>query len=409
MAQNAVNINILSNERQAVKGAENVADAFEDVSDRLHDLTKEGDKSTDRMEQDFRDLTKAADRSSDALKDKFRAAYRDVRKASESTADDVVRDQRRMGERSQEVGQEIRQNLGEGIANAARGDFESLSDTIGDTFGGAVAGIGGIGFAAVGAAGALGVGALVAAFQQAEEQRKKLEERAADLASAYIDAGTSALDAMTIASRAQDYLTNPEQRKEAEALAKALGVDVADAARALAGDANTLAVANKIVADSDRERLDLLKQSTDYVSGEFTEAERKRLDQLIAQKQAVRDLNEVNGIATKGFEDQQRMMRDLIAEAGTATEQIDDLGNKLYTLPDGTQIVISADTGEASFNVDKFKGDVATIPATTTTTARFLVDDQALRNANRQFDELRRKAEAGITVNMRNVNGRQLV
>lgn len=176
MAGGAISINLLSNVREAVRGVDDVADAVDEVTDRLHDIAAEGDASTDRMERDFRDLTRAADRTSDELKDKFRQAYQQVRRNSADAADDVVRDQRRMGERSQEVGQEIRQNLGEGIANAARGDFEALSDTIGDTLGGAVAGIGGIGAAGIAAAGALGLGAVVATISTITQDSEAMNE-----------------------------------------------------------------------------------------------------------------------------------------------------------------------------------------------------------------------------------------
>lgn len=376
----AISINILSNVREAVRGADDVADALQDAHDRLRDLTKEGDTSADRMEADFRSVSRAADRSSDELKSKFREAYQSIRRSSDDAADDVVRSQRRMGERSAEVGQEIRQNLGEGIANAARGDFESLADTIGDTFGGAVAGIGGVATAGLAAAGALGIGALVAAFQLAEEQRKKLEERASDLARAYIDAGTNVLDAMTIATRASDFLADPEKRKETERLSEVLGISMPEAARTLAGDLNALSAANEIVKANEDERLQLMRESANYMSGDFTTAEKERLTRLLDQRTAVDDLNKANGMANQTFQDQQRLLVDLINSAEGATKEIDEVGNAVYTLPDGTQILIDAETGQATTDVSKFKGDVDGIPDVVTSTVRLRVDSSAWDN-----------------------------
>jgi hypothetical protein len=71
---------------------------------------------------------------------------------------------------------------------------------------------------------------------------------------------------------------------------------------------------------------------------------------------------------------------DVINSASGATKEVDELGNALYTLPDGTKIVVDAETGQASQNVDKFKGDVDGIPEQVTSTVKFNVDDSAVRN-----------------------------
>lgn len=378
MTQNAVNINILANVREAVRGVDDAADAVEEVGDRLHDLTKEGDTATDRMAADFRDLTKSADRTSDQLRDKFRDAYRDVRRASDDTADEVVRNQRRMGERSAEVGQEIRQNLGEGIANAARGDFAALSDTIGDTFGGAVAGIGGIGFAAAGAAGALGVGAIVAAFTIANEQRDKLQARANDLATAYIQAGSSVLDAMSIAARTSDILTGDE-RGEAENYARVLGVDLPTAARAMAGDVNALAVVNKLAAEAQRENLEIADKQRESLKALTPEQQQ----QIQANSELRLKAEELSGVMTEAnskFEEQQSVLRGLVNDAASASKEVDELGNSVYTLPDGTQIMIDAETGQATTDVSKFKGDLDGVPEIITSTVKIKVDSREWDN-----------------------------
>lgn len=375
-----ISINILSNVRGAVKGVDDVADALDDAHDALRDLTKEGDTSTDRLTDDFRKVQRSTDKTADDIKGKIRDAYRAAARSSDNAADDIVRSQRRMGEQSAEVGQEIRQNLGEGIANAARGDFEGLADVIGDTLGGAVAGIGGIGTAALGVAGALGIGAIVAAFSLADEARQKLQDRASDLASAYIDAGSNVLDAMTIASRASEFLSDPEKREETEKLSEVLGVSMSEAARALAGDMNALNAANEIVKSGEEERLELMRESANYLSGDFTKAEKDRLDRLLAQDAAVRGLNEVNGMANQTFQDQQAVLFDLINTAEGVTKEVDEVGNAVYNLPGGAQILIDAETGQATTDVSKFKGDVDGIPDQVTSVVKVRVDSSAWDN-----------------------------
>lgn len=380
-----ISINILSNVREAVRGVDDVADTLEDAHDALRDLTKEGDSASDRLTDDFRKIQRQTDKTSDELRGKFRQAYRDIKKSSDDTADDVVRSQRRMGEQSAEVGQEIRQNLGEGIANAARGDFEGLADVIGDTFGGAVAGIGGIGTAALGVAGALGIGAIVAAFNLADEARQKLQERASDLANAYIEAGSNVLDAMTIATRATEFLADPEKRKETERLSEVLGISMADAARTLAGDMNSLNAANEIVKSNEEERLELMQESANYMSGDYTKADQERLTRLLDQDAAIRELNEANGMANQTFRDQQQLLVNLINSAEDVTVEIDEVGNSVYNLPDGTQILIDAETGQATTDVSRFKGDLDGVPDQVTSTVRLRVDSSAWDNYTPRF------------------------
>lgn len=359
----AISINVAANVRDAVRGVDNVADAVEEVSDRLRDMTKDSDQSADRLERDFKEVQRSTDKTSDDIKRKFRDAYKSVGKSSDDAADDAARAQRRMSEQSEEVGQEIRQNLGEGIANAARGDFEGLADVIGDTLGGAVAGIGGIGTAAIGAAGALGLGAIVGVINLINEEAAKSQQAAYDLANAYIDAGTTALDAVTLAARVQNVLTDPEARKEAEALKDVLGVDLPDAARILAGDTNALAAQYELLRGKQQElnaQRDANRDATAQEVLDWQDAQRA----LDAAAGALDKVADRNTVAAETARAQSDALKGLINDAGQVTEEIDELGNVLYTLPDGKQILINADTGMATTNIDTFKGDLDGIPVT---------------------------------------------
>jgi hypothetical protein len=398
MAGRGISIDILANVRDALRGAGDVERALSDIESTLDDMARSGDSSTDKMSRGFRDLSRDADTSADKIERSYKQAYRDTSRAADSAADDARRAQRRMGEQSEEVGQEIRQNLGEGIANAARGDFESLGDTIGDTLGGAVAGIGGIGTAAIAAAGAAGLGALVAAFTLANEARQALEDRANDLAQAYIEAGTNVLDTMTLVARTNEILSSQdgETKSNLQDLTKILG-DRATAARALAGDQNALAAANTLLKSTDEEYRDLLlRQAQGYA--ELSRAEVDRIGELQLMRREIGELNEVTGMATRNFQDSQSALKGLIEDAGEATRQVDDLGNQLFTLPDGTQIVIDAHTQQASTNVEKFKGDVDTVPRQIVT--RFDADtwavDRAIQNLQGRTVNVRLRSNGSV-------------
>ena len=58
----AISINVAANVRDAVRGVDNVADAVEEVSDRLHDMTKDSDQTADRLERDLRCARVSAER-----------------------------------------------------------------------------------------------------------------------------------------------------------------------------------------------------------------------------------------------------------------------------------------------------------------------------------------------------------
>lgn len=378
MAGRGISIDILANVRDALKGTGDVERALGDIESTLDDMARDGDQSVDKMSRGFRDLARDADNSSDKIERNFEGAYRNIRRKADDTADSAVKSQRRMSEQSEEVGQEIRQNLGEGIANAARGDFEALGDTIGDTLGGAVSGIGGIGTAAAAAAGAAGLGLLIGALALANDEREKLTEKANELAQAYIDAGSSVLDAMTIAARTSEIITGDE-RQEALDYAEALGVDLPTAARAMAGDMNALATVNRIASDAQKENRDIADQQRDSMSA-LTTAQQKFVEENQKAIQAGLNLNGVVEEANQYFEEQQAVLQGLINDADGATVKVDDLGNKLYELPDGTQIVVDAETGKATTNVDNFKGDIDEIDGKVVRSkVVFDVDDYAVR------------------------------
>lgn len=351
-----IRIDFISNVRDLLRGTKNVEDAFDDVADSLDDVARDGDRALGRLEQSFRDVAR---RARDTTKDVDDVGQKGFRNAGEATA---------------EFKSEALQNLSE-VTSSFSGDLQSVADLAQGTFGGLAASLPGV-LGAAGAGAAVGVGLITSAIVAADEARQRLQERANDLAQAYIDAGTTALDAMTIASRTGEILTG-DRRKEAEDLAKALGVDLSTAARALAGDQNALAVANRIVADSEEEWMDLAQKSANYITGELGQAGKQRLEQLQQQRDKVRELNEVNGIATETFAAQQNVLRGLINDAASATKEVDDLGNELYTLPDGTQIMIDAETGQATTDVRNFKGDLDGVPEEITTRVKVQVDSSA--------------------------------
>lgn len=348
-----IRLDIAADVKGAVRGIDDVAKALGVTVDELEDVAKAAGKTSDDVVRDFR---------------KIQAEAKDV---------DVGSGFKKAGDASGEFKQEALANLSE-VTSSFSGDLSDIGDLAQGTFGGLATMGGPIGLAA--GAAAAGVGLIIASFQQAEDARKALEERANDLASAYIDAGTSVLDAVSIAARTSEVLTDPDQRKEAERLVDVLGVQLPEAARLLAGDTNTLAAARSIVSQNEAEYLELMQASADYMNGEFSKTDQERLNQLSAQREAVRQLTDINGQANETFAAQQGVLKGLINDAASATVEVDELGNELYTLPDGTQIMIDAETGQATTDIQKFKGDVDGIKEEKTTKVKVSVDDNEVRS-----------------------------
>lgn len=313
------------NATQFARGAKDAEGALDKLAAALNEVGEDGKRDAGEVESALEDLFRQAQRTERAVDDMGAVGGRGLGKLKESAT---------------EVQQEIGQNLGEAVSSF-RGDLSDLAQVGQDTLGGLAAtmagtGPAGIAGAALLAAGAIGAGGIAAALEQAEERRRVLAERANDLAQAYIDAGSGVLDALTQVDRFVEVLTDPEMRKEAEGLAKLVGDDLPLAARVLAGDEEAL-------ADARTHQTALMKDQS--IAGV---ALKNALDE---QTQVQRQAKETAALVTDEY------LRQINAAQGV-TQEVDALGNSVYTLPDGKQIMIDAATGQASADVSRFKGDL---------------------------------------------------
>ena len=355
MARSPIEIALASETKAFKQGIETgVIKPLEDAIKKLRDL---GDTDgADQLEAQLRDAQKATERLGDETKitaaqieRDYRDAYRQMKRSAEDASDESRRSMGKVGERSAEVGQEVRQNLGEGIANAARGDFEALSDTIGDTFGGAVAGIGGLGTAALGVAGALGLGAVTAAFQAIQQEQERAAEAAAHWAEAFINAGGEVVGAAQTVAEVTAIATDPERYKQAQDNARNWGIDVSTAMRAMAGDSTALSIAQEGV---NQKMVDYNDQAS-----KTSETALNLRNQWEAGKNSLQQLNgdmEAGRTAARNVSD---ALLAIVSSSSDAAVAVDELGNKVVTLPDGAEIMIDAKTGQATQDISRFKGD----------------------------------------------------
>lgn len=356
MSRSPIEIALASETKAFRQGIE--SGVIKPLEDAIKELRELGDADgADRLEASLKEAQRATEKLADETKvtaarieREYRDAYRQARRSAEDFEDGSRQGMSKVGERSAEVGQEVRQNLGEGIANAARGDFEALSDTIGDTFGGAVAGIGGVGTAALGVAGALGLGAVTAAFQAIQQEQERAAEAAARWAEAFITAGGEVVGAAHTVAEVTSIATDPERYKQAQDNARNWGIDVSTAMRAMAGDATALTIAQDGV---NQKMVDYEAQGS-----KTSETALNLRNQWEAGKNSLQQLNgdmEAGRTAARNVSD---ALLAVVAASSDAAVEVDELGNKVVTLPDGAEIMINAKTGQATQDVSRFKGDV---------------------------------------------------
>ncbi|WJL95884.1 hypothetical protein QSU92_01265 [Microbacterium sp. ET2] len=266
-------LEIVDSGKRAGKSTEDIA---RDIARRYDVAFDDAKKSVETLERALKEVDRAGGRvgddTADSLEDVERAAQR-AERAVDDVGDNGSRGLRRVSDTSREVGQEIRQNLGEGIANAARGDFEGLADTIGDTLGGAVAGIGGLGTAAIGAAGALGLGAIVAVFQAIQAEAEKSEERVRAMFADFAESGQTFVSDDFLSQAIKDLVADTNQWNDALKRSEQTGVDIDTILRAMAGDQNALAETHAAYVAKRDEEVQKIRNGNDVLADQVNQIE----------------------------------------------------------------------------------------------------------------------------------------
>ncbi|EQM75920.1 MULTISPECIES: hypothetical protein [Microbacterium] len=371
-----IKIDFLANTRDVERGTERVEAAFDDVSKSLDDVARDGDRSLDRLERSFKDLADTA---------------RDTSSRTEEIGDVGSRGFRRLGDTGSEVSGELRQNLGETFSSF-RGDLEDLPQIAQDTLGGLAGSgaLGGIAGLAVTAAGAAGLGLISAELQRQQEEANKLRERLAGVYQAAAEEGRNYIDTAQLIAEANSVMFDPDRADEWKRIqqdARDIGLDTERLIAANAGDRDAqLEVQNAVNAAIDEERRKREELGA-FWGGQNQGLEETHLEGIRDRWQDIADVTEEYAAkADTAKSVTSNFLLDAVREAGEATEAVDEFGNKLYTLPDGTEVVIDAKTGQAHQNVDRFKGDLdGKIPTVKTTTLQVNADLSGAEGALNRF------------------------
>lgn len=392
-----IDISVAADTRSAMSALNRgLLDPLEDVAEALDRLGDDSDEATRELERGFRDSQRTTEKAADAIKevsDELNNAGRAKRHIKE--VDDALERVAKSGKTAgkgikdgmddaddsvKEFKSEAVQNFSE-VASSFSGDMSSAADLVQGTFGGLASGISGpLGIALGGAA--LGVGLVTSALTSQQEAADELKNRLAGVYQAAAEAGRDYLDTSQLIAETHDLMFNPDRAEEYKTLvedANRLSIDQQVLIAATAGDLDSQAQVIAHINALQEENARLIEEAGG-ATGEYLSAE-SALQTYENKWQAINDATEAN--AQKARDAQKytdNFLKSAIEKAGTATEEVDALGNKLYTLPNDEQILIEAKTGQATKDLSAFQGDLDATPETVTTTAKFAVDDWALRN-----------------------------
>jgi hypothetical protein len=335
-----------------VKPLEQAEKALEQLADAADDAGRDGSRGIDRLEDALKDAQRQAKKTEDAVDD-----IGDGGKASMG----------KWSEGAKEVSQEIGQNLGETVSSI-RGNLSDLGQVGQDTLGGLAATLAGGGPAGIVgaaglAAGAIGLGLVTAELQKQQEEADRMRERLGAAYQGAAEDGRKFLDVQTIIADGMDLIFNPERAEEYKRVlddATQLGLDRATVIAANTGDLEAQAAVqeqiNRLLEDSNSYEL---TGTTNKKTLKNDVADiRDRWQEVVKTTQEYADKASVaNGYTST-------MLLGLIDSAGTAKEEVDDLGNKLVTFQTENgemQVFIDAQTGQATENLDRFRGDADSV------------------------------------------------
>lgn len=349
-------------ESQTGVSALNASDKFEDAIRAVVKLGRATDRTRDDMKDALRGIGLSAEDAEDALAaieretgELGKQAPRDVKHA-----EDAVKD---LGDAGEEAGEKVETindktgHVGEGLRglgdiarDVLRGDFEGAASGAIDalsSIGGALTG------GLVGGAIATGVAGIVSSWikswtDAAEDTKRIVSDAFQEMATDGIAAWESTRSQMKRLSEAYD-----EHEGEIQRIADLTGLAFETVASAWAGNKDAIDVVNRAYG----EQVDELGKIPGATK-EATDATVRGWEGIMAPLNNTLDAyDSAKEKAQRLAEQQSTDILKALDGYGKVALEIDEVGNKLIELPDGTRVMIDAETGQATLNLEKFKGD----------------------------------------------------
>jgi len=372
-----IELSLVANVNDFLRGTNDVEKALEGVGDELDGLAKEAGRSTGRMEQDFKSLARE-------VKDTDRV----IDNMSSSTLKNA-------GSKTAAFKQEAVANFSE-VTSSFSGSMTSITDLVQGTLGGVASGIAGpVGLAFGGAAVAVGLlGSAIASVGDAAEADG---EKAAAWAQAYVDAGGKILTTAQTVAGAQEIILDPARYQEAKDAAEEWGVSVSVAVLALAGNEYALAEATKASEAARQQTIDTAYEAAE-ANRDLTKTEIDFASEAVAGGTRLRELQGEMAAGAQQADVFSEALRLTAENTEGASTTVDEFGDKVTALPDGTVIYIDAETGQATTDVDAIKDKIYSVPTNVDTTVAVYGDFTNLEGGLANIFKKQQKVPVGIGV-----------
>lgn len=187
----AINIDLVADVKDVIRGTDKIGDALTDVADDLKDVGKAGEKVEDKVSDAFKTMGKEADTAGDKIDGKVSDAFRGLGKDAKTSGDKIGKS---VKAGTDEAGEGLDNLKSESASTAAEsaasfdGSAESIIGSFQEIAANAFSGFGPAG-AAAGLAMAVGVGMAVTALQEGAEKAAAMKEKAVDMVDKIAEAG----------------------------------------------------------------------------------------------------------------------------------------------------------------------------------------------------------------------------
>lgn len=322
-----------------VEASRKAGKSDDDIKDALRQMglsAKQAERAVEGVGDELKDTGRTGERSLDDIED----ALKDVQKQSRKTFDDIGDDSKRGFDKAEEGVEDFKQEAQQSARETAAsfdGSFESIADLAQEVAANAFAGFGPAG-AAAGIAVAAGLGVAVDQFNKIEEASKDALQSAFDFAYG-IGAAFDAADKMRAV---ESWTSDQEKFRQVLDLTAASGWDQVD-------------VIDALVEGGDK--LDRLTEA--YAGGAnaagLTVGRMQELDAVLPSiKRGLED-------GTTAANAQAEYLYKLAQEAGTATGEVDALGNEIVALPGDVEVAVNAETKTATADIQRVEDKVTEV------------------------------------------------
>lgn len=347
-------------ELSTAAGADDVDEKFADVIRALVDMERQGGRTEADVKKALQGIGLSAEDAEDAVK----AIDRELDAVGKNDGGKKAADDLGEIKGGSDVAGESLRGLGDIANDVLSGDFSSAAQgaigSLGDIA--SAAGIGGAAGGAIFTAVSGLVGALIEQFGRYDSKVAEVRDSTSE---ALVEMG-GAFDAAALQGRIRDIVNDTDKWAQANLISQQTGLDLGTVLSGMAGNAEDAATASQAFADV----WDKIPGSVDtqvmYDAKASLDGVTSALDGAPAKIDAV----------SSAMERQASQLYDAALASGEATGRIDELGNAIYRMPDGKEVVVNAQTKKAYEDLDAVEKKAL---SDKTVWVRYRVDDREVQ------------------------------